>query len=1284
MTPIGTRTRSSNKPSTRSSSNKKRSNSSTNNETVSSSVKSSSSYVQLNSSKKNKTASSSIFASTSGRKSSIFCKGCKCHFQCLNTQSFIKSHSMGSDNPNCLSSLYKCVLCDDRYFYNKTDFDTHLANHPRCKSAYTESKQHSLFTTSAVSIVTHQYPKNFDKQKSISEYSVFPETNKQLKVSTYDNYEKSMFLRIQQQNLNLQKEINSLKVTIQQQQLYDKLTSNVKKHSGRSCSDNSRPVSSFYNEEECENNNEDFFNQNDINDSQEDYNSNTEEHTMNLEVIDIDENLIEIEGNDNLDPNLQNQNIEQPYAILPEQNIYITGPSHLKLLKSCHEQDISKTTVDKQYLDGLKLVKLLMSKNLPMSSYNTFMKWKYATDTFEKRSNKFINITQLEKKALSRVYGESFGYKMKPKQTCIKCPSNRNVDVITYDIDSIIYDLLSDVTLNSVHNLIFKDGNSNDPFHLSNMSSYGEFNDCEYYRQSIKKYEQEYQNRNNQNTSTKKLLVVPIVLYMDETTIDSYGKLTLFPVNMSLMIYNRSTRNLERSWRTIAYIPPISSMIGSKSMSPLNKLNDFHYILSYILSGIRKIQSVKEGLEWEFCFKEYNNKTYTRMLKFPLAFVIGDGKSSDTLCGKYQSRSTTKYLCRDCDILLEDSDNPKIECNFHTMAKLSLLSQKELNDISYHKIHCGNAFHNIDFGCNPYGLQGATPADPCHQFNKGIPERLPDIVCGRLSSNMVKILDIHTSCIASKFSRQSQRGMPCLRPFKNGLTEASKLTANENIGRVFVLYIVFLTTEFEKEIVNFKGRKPDKETPASVIRQTEYNKWILAIEEVLILTSWVYKESHPKALFKGGKKSLVYKRMVEFMTNFMSVANRNEGMGLKIMKWHQLLHLPWIIRMFGSLYNVDSSRNESHHKKKKKVANQSQRRMAVLDFQTSKNEFRYNLFLKAIKNVGMKIDKIFEMNEYNNQENNNKKKINEYINHVIFNDDDDEHDAQEDNVSISSSNNNVNNNKDYNRHKTGSKFLLTFNYEKGTAEAKWLSYKRTNNELPVPSYVLQSLFSKLSGYNNSVIGQRIKTIRGFSEFFDDKLNQVYRACYNFRNDGNWIDWCMVDWGDEYGELPAQLLLFLDISSIDYELCDVDPENAIEYDKLNMDYAAIIHSANGVGSFQRDPAYTIFNDAYDRPRNSHGPITKISSFFEMENMFQMIDVESISKSAFVIVDQGGMIPQFEDQPLLPGNSKRIILIEPMDSWHLKFLNYDSIELLELGETNCDERIPIDDDRYMFEG
>ena len=177
-----------------------------------------------------------------------------------------------------------------------------------------------------------------------------------------------------------------------------------------------------------------------------------------------------------------------------------------------------------------------------------------------------------------------------------------------------------------------------------------------------------------------------------------------------------------------------------------------------------------------------------------------------------------------------------------------------------------------------------------------------------------------------------------------------------------------ITSDFEKEIVGKKGRRSiDSNTqnigPATIITKEEYNQWIDIFEDTLCLVTWAYYTKHPKVVFNGGRNSVVAKQLREFVTYYKKVAERREGMGLKFLKFHQLLHLWWIVRLFSSLPNIDSGRNESHHKKKKQIAMHTQRRIEYFDIQTSSQQYRYDLFLKAMRNARIPIPNMFEMNK---------------------------------------------------------------------------------------------------------------------------------------------------------------------------------------------------------------------------------------------------------------------------------------------------------------------------------
>ena len=63
----------------------------------------------------------------------------------------------------------------------------------------------------------------------------------------------------------------------------------------------------------------------------------------------------------------------------------------------------------------------------------------------------------------------------------------------------------------------------------------------------------------------------------------------------------------------------------------------------------------------------------------------------------------------------------------------------------------------------------------------------------------------------SKFAPQSDCSMPYIGTFAHGVSEAKKLSAKERLARVFVIYLVLLTSDFREQVVNQNGRKVKNE-----------------------------------------------------------------------------------------------------------------------------------------------------------------------------------------------------------------------------------------------------------------------------------------------------------------------------------------------------------------------------------------------------------------------------------------------------------------------------------------
>ena len=120
---------------------------------------------------------------------------------------------------------------------------------------------------------------------------------------------------------------------------------------------------------------------------------------------------------------------------------------------------------------------------------------------------------------------------------------NDTVDVTTFNFTSQLHSLLSDSNLNVKDNLVV---NEDDPF-TQYKSPNGLLNECitgSWYNHAWA----------HMIANTSCNFMIPIILYIDKTQMSISGKLSLFPVQMSLGIFTEVARRKSNAWRPLGYI----------------------------------------------------------------------------------------------------------------------------------------------------------------------------------------------------------------------------------------------------------------------------------------------------------------------------------------------------------------------------------------------------------------------------------------------------------------------------------------------------------------------------------------------------------------------------------------------------------------------------------------------------------------------------------------------------------------------------------------------------------
>ena len=226
-----------------------------------------------------------------------------------------------------------------------------------------------------------------------------------------------------------------------------------------------------------------------------------------------------------------------------------------------------------------------------------------------------------------------------------------------------------------------------------------------------------------------------------------------------------------------------------------------------------------------------------------------------------------------------------------------------LEAISHHPVQ--SAYDKLDFGANPSGLFGALPTDPMHAFSEGLLKYLTKIFFEKIigptgSAELDRVAIDH---FQKNSPRQAGRSLYPRTSFSGGLTKTTMLAAHEYGGISLVLSLILHSEDFEKEKLVKSGK-----TGCSV---SDYQE---IFADLLSFLCWLSDGPFPSsdddlAITRNGINKLLLKIVNRFP--------RNVKNGWRLQKLHDMSHLWWYIKMFGSPQNFDNAPTEHNHKETK-------------------------------------------------------------------------------------------------------------------------------------------------------------------------------------------------------------------------------------------------------------------------------------------------------------------------------------------------------------------------------
>ena len=627
----------------------------------------------------------------------------------------------------------------------------------------------------------------------------------------------------------------------------------------------------------------------------------------------------------------------------------------------------SNIPLDVYMISCLELLKSIVQSNTSIGSYSDTIKWynKTIKNISPICSNpkpymepeipaEYSNRSKALKVLSSVLYGEDCPINMTPTSTCLPLPSGqKSTNVTKFDLKGVIYSLLLDKSLFSVDNCLIHDKYYCNPELYHNLPSEEKnFSDVHTGTWFLHAFR-------NINMRHSRDILCPIILFIDGTPIDSYSKHTLEPVMMTLGIFNSKTRQLPRAWRLLGYIEQDSNYVTCneginndnqrKTIDQVSKRQDYHHILSFILKEVAKVEKSK-GILYNFTtnIKDSNGMPITKLVRLRLTVmtVIGDALGLDKLCDRFTSyNSKVKYLCRDCNCPTNKLSDLNFKCSYTERSAIKNMKAHECKNRSYYKIN-NNAFDHIIFGSDQFGINGCSPPEILHQILLGVVKKLTRTFLRCCTENGLKYLDSIASQIAKDQARYLPRDAPNIEIFNEGFSSKTKLTGDEELSYLFILFLTFSQSCTIEEFVRIeqRGKQRTKKCKVnrrqSITQNTEQDKdsneiiqpiisypkpggtveratkWAKMFEHTLCLYYWLTSESIPAADVELDSDGICPADVAidNYLTLYYELVNKKSGTDEDSIKIHQLRHIPHYIRRFGSLLNFDGRVGERNLK----------------------------------------------------------------------------------------------------------------------------------------------------------------------------------------------------------------------------------------------------------------------------------------------------------------------------------------------------------------------------------
>ena len=487
------------------------------------------------------------------------------------------------------------------------------------------------------------------------------------------------------------------------------------------------------------------------------------------------------------------------------------------------------------------------------------------------------------------------GKQMLPFTRRVLVPHGPPSDVICFDFVAQLLSLLQNRSIMTAENLAIDINNPLKPYFASEGNVLGEAISGSVYRQAYKRL----------ITDPSTQLFVPIIQWIDRTTVTGNDRFSLKPYMFTPAIFTEKFRRSIKAWGYHGFLPKRkTSSAQNQVLRQGDPTRNYHAELDGVLESFRECAPRLRGV-----FLPMGPTGLVRVdIVTCLLFVIQDMQEGDSLCGRYGVHTPgIRRHCRSCNVNYDDLENFNVRCSFLTASSMDNIAKcgnKETRkQWSQHEVD--NAFNRVVFADPDRGIFGATPVETMHAFRKGVVEYVTKFVLENVPASKKAAFD-DLAIGFHKSHRQAHRKAYPSTDFSNGVTNLTMITASERLGLVFLFVILFQYDEGWRIIQECLDKGTNDKVP----------KVLEVLESILTFDAWMNQTSfwdlsnpvHVAQQMALHKRAI--RKFMEMCTTHIPIKSQDEN-AWKFPKFHELLHLIDDMSRFGSPVNFCAQRPES-------------------------------------------------------------------------------------------------------------------------------------------------------------------------------------------------------------------------------------------------------------------------------------------------------------------------------------------------------------------------------------